>query len=326
LYGDIDLKSLEKFKDSVYVSGTNAMCWFKFDDGRILFKKYDDELSAYGEVLYSKVASKYGINCAKYDFATYKEYTGTISYDIAFGEHKIAIDGVTLFARYNPTHLPDIINRSTSNLGVMVMFNKKYNNYQELTKLFETRYPDDVETLKEEVIKTFILDVLFDHVDKNLWNIMIVTDEYGKNAHFFSIDSSHIARLNEGKEYIKSAVNSLLTSDGTVTIEDYLSGGVYGYNVDSKDREYNPLKDIIDFYYNLTDSQREEITQFVKEMDISDVIEEINKVKRMDSVVNTWISAVFNARKSFILKKFYHINDNYKGEHVNKNFHLRKIR
>ena len=45
----------------------------------------------------------------------------------------------------------------------------------------------------------------------------------------------------------------------------------------------------------------------------------------MDSRVNDWITAVFNARKAFLLKKFYHINANYKGEAKKKNFLQREF-
>ena len=325
-YGRIELDSYEKQRDSAIVYGSNAKCWFKFDDARILFKEYENELEAYGEVLYSKVANKYGVNSAKYDFASYKGKAGTISYDLAFDNNKVAIDGVTLFVRYNPDHLPDIIRKRTDNIEVIRMFNKKYNNYQELTKLFEKRYPDDVERLQKELIDTFILDVLFDHVDKNLWNLMIVTDEYGNNPHVVSIDGAYIACLYRGKEYIKTAINSLLTSDGTITIEDYLRGGVYGYDVDVKDRNYNPAKDLIDFYYSCDETQRERIAKFVKDIDVSDILEELNKTSKIDPIISTWISAVVNSRKSFLLKKFYHINDNYKDEHRGKNFHLRAFK
>lgn len=322
-FGIIELDSFEKNKESGFVFGSNAKCWFKFDDDRILFKEYDNDLEAFGEVLYSRVANEYGINCAKYDFASYKSQRGTISYDIAYKDNKVAIDGLTLFSRYNPDHLPNSIKNKTGNIEVMSMFNKKYNNYQELTKVFEARYPDDVNSLQNELIEMFILDVLFDHVDKNLWNLMLVSDEYGNNPHLYSIDSSHIACLYRGKDYIKNAVNSLLSSDGTITIEDYLRGGVYGYDVDVKDRNYNPAKDLIEFYYNLDDGQREKIANFVKKLEIEDILDDMSRVHKIDSIVITWINAVFNSRKTFLLKKFYHINDNYKDEHKGKNFHLR---
>lgn len=322
-FGQIELDYFSKCKDSSPVYGSNAKLWFKFSDGRILFKEYENELEAYGEVLYSKVAKKYGVNCAEYDFAKYDGQSGTISYDIAYKDNLVAIDGLTLFVRYNPDHLPDNIKKRTNNLEVISMFNKKYNNYEELTKVFEKRYPDDVENLQKELIDMFILDVLFDHVDKNLWNLMLVSDEYGNNPHLVSIDSSHIACLYRGKEYIKSAVDSLLSSDGTIVIEDYLRGGVYGYDVDVKDRNYNPAKDLIDFYYNCDYEQRDKIAKFVKEFDISEILKEMNESTKIDQIVSTWISAVVNSRKTFLLKKFYHINDNYKDEHSGKNFHLR---
>ena len=37
---------------------------------------------------------------------------------------------------------------------------------------------------------------------------------------------------------IKNTISNLLTSDGSVTISDYLSGGCYGYDVDVKDKNY----------------------------------------------------------------------------------------
>ena len=324
VYGDIELDYFEKAKESTTVYGSNAKCWFGFNDGRVLFKTYDNELEAYGEILYSKAAKKYGINCAEYDFASYKDEQGTISYDLAYNNGLVAIDGMTVFARYNPDRLPDIIRRNIHSIDVISMFNKKYNNYEQFSKVFEERFPENVKELQQEMIRTFILDVLLDHVDKNLWNILLVSDVYGNNPHFTSIDSSHIACLYRGKHYIKEAVNSLLAGDGSITIEDYLSGGVYGYDVDVKDRDYNPCKDLIDFYYGCDDNQREEIAKFVKSIDISDILEELRKIKKMDPIVNTWINAVVSARKGFLLKKFYHINDNYKSEHNNKNFHLRK--
>ncbi len=326
MYGQIEMDRFEKSRENSIVYGSNAKCWFKFDDGRVLFKNYDNELEAYGEVLYSKVAQKYDINCAAYDFAKYKGEEGTISYDVAYGDDLIAIDGLTLVTRYNNQQLPDIITKKYNNIEVVAMLNKKYNNYEELTRLFEARYPDRVESLQKELIEIFVLDVLFDHVDKNLWNLMIVTDLYGNNPHLISIDSSHVACLYRGKEYIRQAISSLLSSDGTITIEDYLQGGVYGYDVDVKERDYNPCKDLIEFYYSCDESQRETIAKLVKEIDVNSVMEEMRKTRKIDQIVETWINAVVNSRKSFLLKKFYRINDNYKGEHNKKNFNLRVLR
>ena len=104
------------------------------------------------------------------------------------------------------------------------------------------------------------------------------------------------------------------------------SEGIHLYDVDVKDRNYNPAKDLIDFYYNCDDSQRERIAKFVKDIDVSDILEEMDKSSKMDPIVSTWISGVVNARKTFLLKKFYHINDNYKDEHKGKNFHLRSFK
>lgn len=324
--GYIALDSFEKYKDSTPAYGSNAKCWFKFNDARILFKEYENPLEAYGEVLYSKVADKYGINCAKYDFATYKGDKGTISYDVAYKNGLIAIDGLVLFTRYSPDRLPDVIRRRTNDLEVIAMFNKKYNNYNELTKLFEIRYPQDVIRLQRELLKMFILDVLFDHVDKNLWNLLITSDEYGNNPEIVSIDNSHIACLYKGEQYIKNAVSSLLSSNGSITIEDYLSGGVYGYDVDVKDRNYNPVKDLIDFYKASNDVQRGEISEFIREMEISDILSEMEKKYCIDPIVNTWIKGVFESRKSFLLKKFYQINDNYEPLKKKNNLHFKKMK
>ena len=322
--GQINLNRFDSNKENSFVYGSNAKCWFRFNDGRVLFKSYDNPLESYGEVLYCTLAKKYGINCAKYDFATYKDESGTISYDVAFND-RIAIDGLTLVSRYNAKQLPDMITKGTKNLEVISMLNKRYNNYESLVSIFEKRYPDDAKSLETNLIKTFVLDVLLDHADKNLWNIMIVTNEYGYNAELYSIDSSHIACLYRGEDYIKSAINSLLASDGTITIEDYLQGGVYGYDVDVKGRDYNPAKDLIDFYYNGDEIQREMIANLVKEIDINQAIEEVGQMYKVDPIIETWIKAVFNSRKSFLLKKFYHINDNYRGEHTKKNFNMRNL-
>ena len=133
-----------------------------------------------------------------------------------------------------------------------------------------------------------------------------------------------LLNANEGKEYIKDAVNTLLTSSGTVTIEDYLSGGVYGYDVDIKTKDYNPCKDLFSFYASSDDALKEEMMNMIKEMNIDEIIEELNKTKKIDQIVKTWICAVFNSRKSFILKKFYHISSNYKGDNINKNFFMKR--
>lgn len=323
--GNIVLDQFDKRKETGVVFGSNAKCWFRFDDARILFKEYENDLEAFGEVLYSEVATKYGVNCAKYDFASYKNETGTISYDIAFGDDKIVIDGVTLFTRYGKDNLPAMVTKQTNDLNVIRMFNKKYNNYDQLIEVLQERYKEDILTLKQELIKMFILDVLFDHADKNLWNLMIVTDEYGKHAQLVSIDNSHIACLYRGKEYIKNAVNSLLTSDGSIIIEDYLMGGVYGYDVDIKERDYNPTLDLIEFYRS-HEELREEISNFVKSIEISDIMKEMEKLHPIDPIVDTWIKAVVNSRKSFLLRKFYHINDDFKEEHKGKNFRLRNVK
>lgn len=324
--GNIELDTFEKQKENTLVYGSNAKYWFKFDDGRVLFKEYENDLEAYGEVLYSKVADKYGIECAKYDFATYNNQRGTISYDVAYKNGLVALDGLVLFTRYNPDHLPDIIKRRSNNLEVLVMLNKKYNNYNELTKLFENRYPQDVEKLQKQLLKMFILDVLLDHVDKNLWNLLVTSDEYGNNPSLVAIDNSHIACLYRGEKYIKNAIDELLSGDGSITIEDYLRGGVYGYNVDVKEKNYSPARDLIDFYRESDESEREEIAEFIKKIEISEVLEDLNKKNRVDPIVNTWISAVFNYRKSFLLKKFYHINDDYKSTSNKKNLYLRSFK
>ena len=135
--GYLDLNPFGLLKENSYVYGSNARFWFRFTDGRVLFKSYDNDLEAYGEVLYSNIASKYNINCPTYDFATFKngkedEY-GTISFDLGYGDDKIAIDGLTLFARYGNDRIPDIIKNRTDNLDVVKMFNKKYNNYEEFS-------------------------------------------------------------------------------------------------------------------------------------------------------------------------------------------------
>lgn len=325
--GYLDLNQFLQLKENSYVYGSNARFWLRFNDGRVLFKSYENDLEAYGEVLYSSIASGHDVNCPTYDFATCDvgkdvEY-GTISFDLGYGDDKIAIDGLTLFARYGNDSIPDILKNRTDNLEVVKMFNKKYNNYAEFTKLFERRYPDDVKTLQKELIRMFTLDVLLDNVDKNLWNIIIVTDEYGNNPHLYSIDSSHIACLYRGKEFIKNTISALLTSDGSVTIGDYLSGGCYGYDVDVKDKDYDPCKDLLEFYRNSDEETREEISSLIKSIDINEEIEKVNRIHPMDSRVNDWIAAVFNSRKAFLLKKFYHINDNYKGEAKKKNFRLK---
>ena len=325
--GYLDLNQFANLKENSYVYGSNARFWFKFDDARVLFKSYENDLEAYGEVLYSSIASQHNINCPKYDFATFKngkedEY-GTISYDLGYGDNKVVIDGLTLFARYGDDRMPDLLKNRGRNLDLIKMFNKKYNNYDEFTKLFERRYPNDVEKLQKELIRMFVLDVLLDHVDKNLWNIIIVTDSYGNNPHIYSIDSSHIACLYRGEEFIREAISNLLVSDGTTTINDYLSGGCYGYDVDVKGEGYNPREDLLNFYRNSDEETRNEIQTLIKEIDISKEVEKVSKTHKVDSRVNDWIQAVFNARKAYLLKKFYHINDNYREEGKKKNFRLK---
>ncbi len=322
--GNIELDSFEKSKENGIVNGTNAVYWFKFDDGRVLFKEYSNDLEAYGEVLYSMVASKYGVNCAKYDFASYKDKKGTISYDVAFGDNKIAIDGLTLFSRYSLDKIPQIVRKNSSQLDVLEMFNKKYNNYHELMRVFNNRYPDDCDKLENQLVRMFILNVLFDHVDSNLYNLLIVTDEYGNNASLYSIDNSHIACLYDGEMHIVDAVSTLLSSDGSITIEDYLRGGIHGYDVNIKQNgDSNPCKDLIDFYYNCDSSEREAILKFINNIEIDTSINEIGKNHYVNPLINTWIKAVFNSRKTFILKKLYHIKDDNKGEHKQKNFYMR---
>ena len=51
--GYIDLNQFATLKENSYVYGSNARFWFRFNDGRVLFKAYENDLEAYGEVLYS---------------------------------------------------------------------------------------------------------------------------------------------------------------------------------------------------------------------------------------------------------------------------------
>ena len=148
----LDLTPFEKNKESVVVRGTNARFWFKFDDDRVLFKSYDDIIEAYGEVLYSQVAEKYDINCAKYEFAKYKDEYGVISHDLGYKNDRMIMDGLTLFVRYE-TEMPEALKQNSRSLEVMLMLNKKYNNYQAFMEMFEKRYPEEVHNLEEEMIE-----------------------------------------------------------------------------------------------------------------------------------------------------------------------------
>lgn len=192
----IDISCLKDEKSN-FVFASNAKFIYELDNCQVMFKSYSDEenllsIGAFNEVLYYRIAKKYGIFCAEYDFATLGEENGTVSYIIE-GKTKSIYD----ISRKKYKSIEAICGEHLSYLELCALFRKKYK------KLFDT--------LKNELLRLIILDALVCHGDKSCTNLLICENERG--VHLYSVDSSdlwgkYISVSNRGKELF-SFLNSL---------------------------------------------------------------------------------------------------------------------
>ena len=186
--GFIDISCLKDEKSN-FVFASNAKFIYELDNCQVMFKSYSDEenllsIGAFNEVLYYRIAKKYGIFCAEYDFATFNEENGTISYIIE-GKSKSIYD----ISRKKYKSIEAICGEHLS--------------YLELCALFRKKYKKHFDTLKNELLRLIILDALVCHGDKSCTNLLICENESG--VHLYSVDSSdlwgkYISVSNRGKE------------------------------------------------------------------------------------------------------------------------------
>ena len=101
--GYINLNKLESYKEKgEVVEGKHAKQWYNVDGCRFLHKEYNDIFPAFGEVLYSRIASSVGVKCADYDFAVCDGKIGTISYDF-LRKDEVYYNFLDLTAQFNDT-------------------------------------------------------------------------------------------------------------------------------------------------------------------------------------------------------------------------------
>lgn len=291
--GYINLDKLESFiEKGEIVEGSNAKQWFNFEGVRFLFKEYDSVLPAFGEVLYSRIADSCGVDCAEYDFATYKGAIGTISYDF-LGEEKAYYNFLELTTQFMDTKFT--LEEIKNNRDLLVLHNNKYNNLFAIKNLLEEIFndPDEKERVEVELIKQFCLDVVFWHKDRRLWNYGVVVDECS-DAMFLapSHDNSHVLCLEKGKEYIESVIYDLINGE---SINDVV--GEYSMFDEKKD---DSIAQLLNFYEGSDKNVRKEIENVISNINIEEV-EKLRLTCQIGDIELLWIKAVLNYRKSSIL-------------------------
>ncbi len=297
--GYINLNKLEIYREKgEIVEGSNAKSWFNVDGTRFLFKEYDSVLPAFGEVLYSNVGLSCGVDCAKYDFAQYNGNVGTISYDFLNEDKVVYYNFLYLTAQFTDAKFS--LDEIKKDKNLLVMHNNKYNNLTSINELV-----GDLFTLTEEeknnfeiqLVKMMVLDTVFWHRDRNLWNYGVIVNEDTDAAKLASIhDNSYVLFLEKGEDHIEETIASLIAG-GKISVGDYACTKFY-----EDDGEEDNIGQLIDFYEQSNENVRKVIEDLLEKIDVEKEINKLRKIVRVGDVATLWMKAVLNYRKDTILK------------------------
>lgn len=294
--GFINLNKLSLYKEKgVVVEGSDAKTWFNVCGTRFLFKEYDDVLECFGEVLYCNAAKMCGMDCAEYDFAMCDGKVGTISYDF-LNENEAYYDFLELTTQFGDEGL-GLENVATDH-DLLVIQNNKYNNLlavKELVgKLFRIS-TDEKKDIELGLVEMYVLDTLFWHRDRTLWNYGLVIDESTDQAKLAKIhDNSHVLFLDRGSEYIESCIVDFISSGASIKSK-YSS---LMFDMDEDDS----IEQLIEFYANSDEETRFIIERVINDFDAGKAIEETKNQCEIGDIPTLWIKAVLNLRQKTISK------------------------
>lgn len=292
--GFINLNKLENYREKGdVVEGSNAKAWFNVDGTRFLFKEYSSVLPAFGEVLYSRIAKKCEVNCAKYDFAIYNGKIGTISYDF-LRKDTAYYNFLELTTQFTDTKFT--LEEIKNNRDLLILYNNKYNNLLSIKELLKKIFNIDdeqCELVELELIKMFCLDALFWHEDRRLWNYGVMVDENSDSMCLApSHDNSHVLRLEKGEEYIEDVICGLISGNNLNSIVGECASG----NI-----EDDSIAQLLDFYEGCNEETREQIERIINNVDVEKEVENICLVCKIGDISKLWVKAVLNYRQSSIL-------------------------
>lgn len=296
--GYINLNVLDNYREKgEIVEGSNAKTWFNVEGCRFLFKQYDSALPAFGEVLYSKIGNNAGVNCAVYDFALYNGKIGTISYDF-LKENEVYYNCLELTTQFSDTKFS--YEEIRNNRDLLILHNNKYNNLSSIQNLLNDLFNvSDVYKKKMEIelIKMFCLDTVFWHRDRNLWNYGIIINEETDSMKFSPChDNSYVLCLEKGKEYIEEVIAKLICGGKIDNPDENTSSFniIFG--------EDNSIEQLAKFYE--VSDKKQLIEDLIKNIEVDSVVEEVNKVCKIDDVSILWVKAILNYRKNMVLREF----------------------
>lgn len=296
--GFVELNKLKKYREKgTVVEGSNAKCWFNVSGERFLFKEYGDVLSAFGELLYYKASQICGVDCAEYDLAIFEGKKGTISFDF-LSENETYYNFLELSSDFGENNL-DLENVSTDR-DLLILQNNKYNNLSSIKSLLARLFRIPLEQRREieiGLIKMFVLDTLFWHVDRTIWNYGIVINEESDDVRFAQVhDNSHVLWLHKGEEYIRECVMEFIKNG-------VMSSSKNEFNsFESLIEEDDSIDQLIDFYCYSNEEIRYIIDDIVGRFEVEEIVKELEKTCQISEVVYLWVKAVLNFRKKTILR------------------------
>lgn len=293
--GCVDLEKLEEYKEKgEVVGGSYTKAWYNIDGTRFLYKQYENDLLAFGEVLYSEASRQANVNCARYDFCKLGEQKGVVTYDFLSKDeaYYTMLELCSEFSN-NKFSLEEI----QKDRELLAIYNSRYNNLESikelLVELFELNL-DDREKVEIELVKMFCLDTLFWHSDRNLWNHGVIVNEVSDKMRLAPIhDNSHVLWLENDKEYLKDVITALI---GNGKIEGFNSNCSFGVS-----DENGSIDQLVKFYGKSNDKIRKVIENIICRFDVS-IVDDINKRHQIDDVSLLWIKALLKYRQNSILK------------------------
>lgn len=178
-HGFIDITQLDGICQRSFIPASNAIYLYELEDCALIYKRYSFDgglcsLAAFNEVLYSHVLRDIGLFCAEYDFASYGNSGGTVSYIIK-GTHNTLYD---ILAKQCGTYLLDADN--------------SFFTYKRLCTLFNDAYAHCAKTLKRELLSLIVADALMGHGDKSPTNLLLWENDTKDEAHLYSVDASDL--------------------------------------------------------------------------------------------------------------------------------------
>ncbi len=246
--GFLDVKALDSSCKRTMFLASNAVYLYELEGCQVIFKRYSfekDKLSygAFNEVLYYRLAKKYGIYCAEYDFGFFGEESGTVSYII----------------KGNVKSIYELLRKKYSSFDVV---RGAHLSYLELCEFFDEKYKKYAAALKDELLRLIVFDALLGHSDKSSTNLLLCEKE--NEAHLYSVDGSDlwgkfISLENRGRE-LHSFLNSL-DKEKKDELLAFLSSIDVNTEIDNLTKEYPSYREVAKAVKDSANRTREAILQ-----------------------------------------------------------------